>query len=163
MKKMIAMGWVWAMGLAAGHAAEEAFSRAVRAEDFAAAGLAKLSPGELARLDALVRDFKGGAPAVRADAAGGVKEKKVVRLAAGTEVEYGAVESRIAGDFTGWEGRAVFVLENGQRWQVANGGSYYTPKLASPKVTITPAPLGGFWMAVEGVATRVRVMPWGAK
>src|SRR4051812_39015691 len=42
-------------------AAEENFTRAVRPEDFSAAGLGKLSPDELARLDALVRDYKSGA------------------------------------------------------------------------------------------------------
>lgn len=41
--------------------AEENFSRAVRPDDFEAAGLQKLSPEELARLDALVREFKSGA------------------------------------------------------------------------------------------------------
>ena len=43
------------------HATEENFSSAVRPQDFSAAGLAKLSPAELARLDALVRDYKSGA------------------------------------------------------------------------------------------------------
>jgi hypothetical protein len=50
---------VFAAGL--GRAAEERFSTAVSAADYTAAGLAKLSPEELARLDALVRDFKSGA------------------------------------------------------------------------------------------------------
>ena len=57
MKKLVAIGLGWlAMGVWV-RGAEEAFSRAVRAEDFSAAGLAKLSPDELARLDALVRFF----------------------------------------------------------------------------------------------------------
>ena len=204
-------------------AAEESFSQAVRAEDFSAAGLAKLSAEELARLDALVRDYKSGAllaarretaaaekaraeaearatsaaaavvaakveaearaakatadaqaaqAAAEARAAkaaaeaaavapkkseGGLLAKAKALLPAGTEVEYAAVESRIAGDFTGWEGRTVFVLENGQRWQVVNGGSYFTPALRNPAVKITPASFGGFWLTVEGVKQRVRV------
>jgi hypothetical protein len=87
--------------------------------------------------------------------------KAKVLLTPGTEVEYAAVESRIAGDFTGWEGRPIFTLENGQRWQIANGGSYSTPPIASPKVKIVPASLGGFWMTIEGVSQRVRVAPIG--
>jgi hypothetical protein len=86
-----------------------------------------------------------------------------VLLAPGTEIEYATVESRIAGNFTGWDGRAVLTLENGQRWQIANGGNYSTPPLLSPQVKITPAPLGGFWMTIEGVAMRVKVLPFGAK
>ena len=96
-------------------------------------------------------------------AEGGVVAKAKVMLTPGTEVEYAAVESRIAGDFTGWEGRAVLTLENGQRWQIANGGLYSTPPLKNPRVKIVPAPLGGFWLTIEGVATRVRVVPFGAK
>ncbi len=218
MKKLVAIGLGWlAMGVWV-RGAEEAFSRAVRAEDFSAAGLAKLSPDELARLDALVRDYQSGALAaarreaavaaaarvmaeaqaaraegetqaakaearqaasaraqaarvapVQADAAkaekaeGGLLARAKVLLTPGTEIEYATVESRLAGKFTGWEGRAVLTLENGQRWQIANGGSYMTPPLASPKVTIVPANLGGFWMTIEGVASRVKVLPLGAK
>ncbi len=150
-------------------AAEDEFSKAVRAEDFAAAGLGKLSAAELARLDALVREFKASSvsrpSADRANKSAGAKGaqpdagKAAVRVAPGTVVEVGEVESAIAGDFEGWAGRTVFQLENGQRWRVANGGSYYSPKLTRPKVTISPAGLGGYWMAIEGVGTRVKVLP----
>jgi hypothetical protein len=188
MKRILLIGLVWCGGWGALRA-EENFSKAVRAEDFSAAGLAKLSPGELARLDALVRDFKSGtliaakreaavaeaaraaaeakAAKVEADAAkekrpeGGLRAKAKVLLTPGTEVDYAATESRIAGDFNGWEGRPIFTLENGQRWQVANPGSYYTPTLTNPKVKIVPAALGGFWMTFEGVSQRVKVVLLG--
>ncbi len=42
-------------------AADADFSQVVRPEDFAAAGLQKLTPEELARLDALVRAYQSGA------------------------------------------------------------------------------------------------------
>ena len=92
---------------------------------------------------------------------GGLLAKAKVLLTPGTEVEYAATESRIAGDFSGWDGRAIITLENGQRWQIANGGSYYTPVLASPKVKVLPASLGAFWMTIEGVSQRVKVVPLG--
>src|SRR5262245_26514357 len=145
-------------------AAEESFSKAVTPADYSAAGLEKLSPAELARLDALVRDFKSGAlevarreaaaaAAARATAEAratkaeakahaaesvakaraaeseakaraveseakksdkGVLAKAKVMLTPGTQVEYATVESRIVGDFRGWEGRTLFTLENGQ-------------------------------------------------
>lgn len=210
MKKIVALGCVWAAVLVPSVAAEEVFSKAVPTADFSAAGLGKLSREELTRLDKLVRDYQSGAlvaarrdvdlaeakvaqaeaqtraaraevqaraakaevskPAqVRVDVApekkseGGLLAKAKVLLTPGTEIEYAAVESRIAGDFAGWDGRAVLTLENGQRWQIANGGSYSTPPLASPKVKIVPASLGGFWMTIEGVTNRVRVAPFGAK
>lgn len=225
MKQLLAIALVWVMSAGAVHAAEKSFSKAVQAEEFAAAGLGKLSPEELARLDVLVRAYKSGAvPAAegmadklaaarreateasqaraaaesrvaRAEAemraakaeaakaemaraaaakaqADAAKEKKPdtsllarakVLLTPGTEIEYSTVETRIAGDFKGWEGRAVFTLENGQRWQVANGGLYSTPPISNPKVKIAPATMGGFWMTIEGVAVRVKVLPFGAK
>ena len=207
MKRRCVIGLVWAVALlvargsgsTASPPAEENFSTAVRATDFSAAGLAKLSSEELARLDALVRDFKSGAlvvakrdavaaeaarvaaatkaakleadsSALRAAAATAAKEKKndagilakaKALLPAGTEVEFAATDSRIVGDFTGWEGKAIFTLENGQRWLVVNGGRYYTPPIASPKVKIVPAALGGFWMTIEGANQRVKVSPLG--
>lgn len=203
MKKMVTVGLVWAASVVMVSAAEAPFSKAVRAEDFSAAGLTKLSPEELARLDALVRDYKSGAvneaktmgdrlaaaqrevavaaearaaaeaKAARAEAEtqaakakkaeGSLLARAKVLLTPGTEIEYATVESRIAGDFRGWEGRAVLTLENGQRWQIANGGLYSTPPIPSPKVKIVPANLGGFWMTIEGVASRVKVLPFGAK
>lgn len=170
----------WAAVAGAG-AQVDTFTQALRADDFAAAGLGKLSAEELARLNGLVRDYKNGAlaeakrevavavvtsaasaePAKKAE--GGLLAKAKVLLTPGTEVEYATVESRIAGDFVGWEGRAVLKLENGQRWQIANGGFYSTPPIPNPKVKIVPASLGGFWMTIEGVASRVRVQPFGAK
>ncbi len=61
MKRAFVCAMFWCGSGLAVMGAEEAFSRTVPASDFAAAGLGKLSAQELARLDALVRDFKSGA------------------------------------------------------------------------------------------------------
>ncbi len=162
-------------------AAAETFSQAVAPADFAAAGLGKLSPAEIARLDALVRAFQVGGreragreagasgasaatappPAMvesGAKSAPGLLAMAKVRLAPGTAVEYGTIESRIAGEFRGWENRTVFTLENGQHWQVAGGESYVTPPEPGPAVTIKPGALGSFWMTLAGVRPRVKVV-----
>jgi hypothetical protein len=89
----------------------------------------------------------------------GFLAKAKVMLTPGTEVEYLAVESRIRGRFTGWEGRQIFTLENGQRWQLANPESYYTPEMEGPKVLITPAALGGFWLSFPELRKKLRVKP----
>jgi len=177
-----------AVACGAARAAEADFSRTIRAEDFAAAGLGKLSADELRRLDGLVRDFRSGAleraqreaavaqaraadaearaqASARAqkDKAGdaGLVAKARVMLTPGTQVEFATVESRIAGEFRGWEGRTLFTLENGQRWQVSGSESYVSPLRTNPAVKITPGMLGSFWMTVEGVRTRVKVVPVG--
>ena len=96
MKGPCVIGLAWAAALLGPRAvgstgsppAEENFSKAVRAADFSAAGLAKLSSEELARLDALVRDFKSGAlvvarrEAVAAEAARMAAETKAAKLEA---------------------------------------------------------------------------------
>ena len=61
MKRRLLVGIVIMSLLASGLYAQEKFSEAVRAEDFSAAGLAKLSPEERTRLDALVEAYKSGA------------------------------------------------------------------------------------------------------
>lgn len=189
MKKLLVIGCVWAAGALAARGAEENFTRTVRAEDFAAAGLAKLTPAELARLDALVRDFGSGAlvaaraaaEAAEARAAQAVAETQAAEakaMAAAKPKKSGAgllarardvfapepkgdepvMESRLKGEFNGWEGRVIFTLENGTRWRVANAASYYCPAIASPQVRITPAGMGGFWMTVVEAKARVKVL-----
>lgn len=194
MKRLLLAGILVMSELTAGLYAQGKFSQAVQPEDFSAAGLAKLSPEERARLDALVESYKSGALAtVRRDAEvaaaariaaearatqaeraveqakaetkqvkqaqAGFLSKAKVMLTPGTEVEYLAVESRIRGKFSGWEGRQIFTLDNGQRWQLANPESYYTPEMEGPKVLITPAALGGFWMSLPELRKKLRVKP----
>lgn len=155
------------------HAAESAFSRRLSPEDFRAAGLGKLTGEEIARLDALVERERAGAvanPASGGSPAAGAavrapvpssaeadRDAKVV-IAPGTIIEFSAVESRLTGVFTGWEPRGVFALENGQRWREANGTTYVSPPLSAPKVRIMPGALGTYWMEIEGVRVRVKVV-----
>lgn len=159
-------GGLW---LSAGlvQASEPGFSKSVAAEDFAAAGLGKLSPEELARLDALVQQFKAGPKrASTAAVAAGPKtateprtSSRAITVAPGTEVRYASVESRIAGEFRGWQSNTILRLENGQRWKVLPGQNYSGPAVNSPAARIVPGMLGTFWLTVEGVKVRVKVEP----
>jgi hypothetical protein len=176
-------------GAAALHAAgdETTFSKSLRADELASAGLGKLTPAELAKLDALVRDYRSGAlevarraaaeaesRAAKAEAKAQAADAGVARkpdesllskakvlLTPGTKVEYTTVESHLAGEFRGWDAHTVFNLENGQRWQATGGDSYVGPAIAAPAVKIVPGVLGSFWMTIEGVRQRVKVKPLG--
>jgi hypothetical protein len=186
MKRWLWLGIGLALGAGAARAAEENFSQAIGRGDFSAAGLEKLSPAEIAKLDTLVRDYKSGAleaaaatearataeakaaeaEARAAKAESGAKKnepgllgKAKVLLTPGTQVEHEAIESRIAGGFAGWVRRTVFRLENGQQWRVVSDGSYYAAPVPGPKVKIVPAATGGFWMTIDGVKPRLRVAP----
>lgn len=118
-----------------------------RAEDAAARAQAEVRTVQAER--------QSRAPDQSGRKAGGLLAK--VLLPAGTEVEYSTIESRIVGNFQGWESRTTFQLENGQRWQAESSTSYVTPPVASPAVKISAGALGAFYMTVEGVKPRVKV------
>lgn len=171
------------------------FSQVVNPGDFEAAGLQKLTPAELARLDQLVTAYKTGlleqarqetARAEAAKAAAEVRAQKAEAKAAqasaaaeaaqakpgiltraealitpGTKIRYQPIESRIVGEVTGWDPTTVFLLENGQRWQVSNYSHYFNgAAVRNPAVTIRPVRVfGGFEMEIEGLGTmRVRLI-----
>ncbi len=202
--------------------ADEEFLKTLPAADFAAAGLQKLTPEELARLEALVQQYKTGevttmrqqteakalasqqeaekkilaaeAKAREAEAKEHEAATKAAEAAAKTQAQATPVQttptkkqpgwftalltlqkagekpekeepltSRMVGDFDGWSGRTIFTLENGSRWRPQNKAEIYpySPILHSPKVKITPAAFGGFWLEIAGVNLQVRVIPVG--
>jgi hypothetical protein len=193
--------------------ADTGFLKTLPADEFATAGLQKLTPEELARLEALVQRYKTGEVAevrqeaeAKAAASRQEAEKRIVEAETkAKEAESKAneaalkareaetktatapgkkqpgwfkalltlsrasekpekeepLESRLVGDFDGWDGRTVFSLENGTRWKQQNKTETYpySPVLHSPKVKIRPAAFTGFWMQIEGVNLQVRVIP----
>ncbi len=66
----------------------------------------------------------------------------------GVQQIYGVIESRIDGDFEGWEGETIYPLTNGQIWQQSTYHYHYHYSY-SPKVLIYQSG-GGYKMHVEG-------------
>jgi hypothetical protein len=65
------------------------------------------------------------------------------------------IETRIDGEFEGWDGETIFKMQNGQIWQQDEYAYTYTYKY-SPKVTIIRS--SGSWkMQVEGMSKAIRV------
>ncbi|MBO9664721.1 hypothetical protein [Dokdonella sp.] len=124
---------------------EERMSQA----DFRAAGLDKLSPEELQRLNAWLQSH------------GGTQTKYVT--ASGAPVFYpdmnnrDVIETRIAGLFTGWRGKTVFKFDNGQEWQQTESGAFSAGEFNNPAVKIKPMILGSWLMVVDGCNCSVRV------
>lgn len=123
---------------------EERMSQA----EFHAAGLDKLSPDELRQLNGWLQAHGGAS--VQGGGAGG---RAFYPDASSRDV----VESRISGTFTGWRGKSIFTLDNGQQWQQTESGSFNAGSLASPAVKIKPMLLGSWLMVVEGCGCSVRV------
>ncbi|WP_133500524.1 hypothetical protein [Cognatilysobacter terrigena] len=99
-------------------------------------GLDQLSPTQLSALNAILSS----------DVSATVKR---AHAEAAQENGRAVVEGRIAGRFTGWDTGTVFTLDDGSRWQVT-GGSFNTRAVDSPRVTVKPGLLSGWYMHVEG-------------
>lgn len=174
--------------LAGAALAGEGYLRSLPKDEFKAAGLDKLTEAELEKLEAIfAARQRGEVTAVREEAAAKVAaaeekarkaeakqpaeaagEKKPGWLKALVTLERSgkapekeeAFEARLKGRFTGWRGRTMFMLENGQRWQQANPGEYSpVNEEESPRVKIYPGSLGSYWLEVAGHRQRVRVKP----
>ena len=117
------------------------FTRTLTPEQLRAAGLDKLTQSELDVLNRAARNYALG----------------LASLAAAAPADRGApattpaevIESRIDGDFTGWEGQTIFKLVNGQIWQQAAYGSR-NHFIHSPQVLIYRSG-NDYKMRVDGV------------
>jgi hypothetical protein len=123
--------------------------KAMTPEQYDAAGLSKLDPAERAKLDEFIKSYVSVSNEKVATSAvdKAIKEKKV------SEPE--VIQSRIIGPFTGYTGRTVFTLENGQRWAQSQYDSAYFPKIDSPPVVIVKAGFGYRMYIAGGGAIRV--------
>jgi hypothetical protein len=123
--------------------------KAMTKSDYEAAGLRKLDPAERAKLDEFIRGYvsKSNEKVATEAVDKAVKQHKVQP----PEV----IESRIVGPFTGYNGRTVFTLENGQVWAQAQRDSAYFPKVDSPPVLIMKAGFGYRMYIAGGGAIRV--------
>jgi len=85
--------------------------------------------------------------------------KAVAQAGRPTEDNNVEVRSRIVGDFSGWSGRTVFRLANGQVWvQVDSSDRYWTPTVTNQEVVIRPSKIGGWklYLGENGAWVRVR-------
>lgn len=120
------------------------------AADFKAAGLDKLSPQELAHLDAWL-------------AAHPLVKTRMVS-SSGKPVFYADTSKRhrfkahIAGRFNGWQGQSEYTLDNGQIWK--QGPSDDVPSCMSgdnPAVLLKPSLFDSWLMYVDGCDGDARV------
>jgi hypothetical protein len=116
-------------------------------DQFAAAGLTRLSQSELQVLSKWVRKHA----LMVGQLAHGATLAPRETPSESPEV----IQSRVAGDFTGWDGSTVFQLANGQVWQQSSFGSLYRFE-RSPKVTLVATP-AGWRLEVEGVPQSIYV------
>jgi len=120
-------------------------------DEFRAAGLGKLTPAELKVLN----DWISGHAIVRTITKIETPTGKPV-----FETDQGQrqiIETRISGRFSGWYGKTVFRLDNGQEWTQAESGQFSNGKYDNPKVKVKPMLLGSWLMYIEPCGCSVRV------
>jgi hypothetical protein len=104
--------------------------------EFNAAGLNKLSPEELQKLDAWLQGYRE------------VTEKKATARASRTKMDL--LVSRVDGTFNGLTGRTVIRLEDGTVWKQANADDRFRPKVTDHPAAAVIHGIFGYKMQIEG-------------
>ena len=138
------------------------------ADDYARAGLDKLTPDQIGVIDAaLIRHFKASVN-VAAERKAAEQVAVATTAAVATERKRTGLERfglpSFSGDWkneavlkaraTGWVGGNSFALDNGQVWE---GLEPIPFELAGRDVEIQPRPAGAFALSVDGKNTTIRV------
>ena len=109
-------------------------------EEFKAAGLNKLSPDELQKLDAWLQGYRQ----VTEQAA----EKKATARASRTKMDL--IVSRVDGQFNGLTGRTIIRLEDGTVWKQANAEDRHRAKVTDHPAAAVMHGVFGYKMQIEG-------------
>jgi hypothetical protein len=108
--------------------------------EFKAAGLNKLSPEELQKLNAWLQGYREVAEKAAA--------KKATAVASRTKLDL--LVSRVDGSFNGLTGRSVIRLEDGTVWKQANADDRFRPKVTDHPAAVVIHGIFGYKMQIEG-------------
>ena len=126
-------------------AAWEGLERMMAPEEFRSAGLQKLSPEELRKLNEWLVHF------LAYDSAEVVRKDEKIQ-----ELQNVPVRRRIVGSFRGWSGDTTFTLDNGEVWKQRLPGRYAV-NLDNPEVEISKNLLGFYELKVVQTGRRIGV------
>src|SRR5215467_2736756 len=128
-----------------GHAAREKpisddIQQIMTPDEFKAAGLNKLSPDELAKLNAWLQGYRQTTEQAA--------EKKGAARAARTKMD--VLVSRVDGTFDGLTGRTIIRLEDGTVWKQANAEDRFRAKNPDHPAAVVIHGVFGYQMQLEG-------------
>lgn len=136
--------------------AQPPIERTMTPEQFKAAGLDKLSPQELANLNAWLNNTLE----VETTKAANLAKDKVETENRGF-LSFGKsdpIVAKIAGEFRGFARGRSWTLDNGQVWEQVDAASLVGVRKTDPQVRITPSLIGNSWyMQIEGYNTHASV------
>src|SRR5437870_9920848 len=128
-------------------AAQEVLSGSIQEmmspEEFKAAGLNKLSPDELQKLDAWLQGYRQVTEQT-------AEKKATTKAAAESHAKMDLLVSRVDGTFNGLTGRTVIRLEDGTVWKQANADDRYRPKVTDHPAAAVIHGVFGYKMRIEG-------------
>ena len=134
---------IFGFGMSAASAQEQigaSIQQLMSPEEFRAAGLNKLSPDELQKLDAWLQGYRE------------TTEKKTEKKVKQSFFKFGEpILSRVDGSFGGLKGRTLIKLEDGTVWKQANIDDHYGPSpIDHPGAEVVHTGLG-YKMRIQGV------------
>lgn len=137
--------------------AQAPIERQMTPEQFKAAGLDKLSPQELANLNAWLNNtLEVETTKAAAQAKDKVETENRGFLTFGRN---DPIESSISGEFRGFARGRSWTLANGQVWKQVDDATLAGVRRNDPKVKIRPGVMGNVWyMSIEGYNTRAKVL-----
>jgi hypothetical protein len=108
--------------------------------EFKAAGLNKLSPQELEKLNAWLQGYR--------DVTEKAATKKATAVASRTKLDL--LVSRVDGQFNGLTGRSIIRLEDGTVWKQANADDRFRPRVTDHPAAVVIHGIFGYKMQLEG-------------
>ncbi|MDQ3205532.1 MAG: hypothetical protein M3Q40_03285 [Pseudomonadota bacterium] len=139
-----------------GAARAEPIEQQMTPEQFREAGLDRLTPTQLANLNAwLNRTLDTATAKAAATAKSRVVEENRGFLSFGSSEP---IKAAVSGEFRGFGSGRTYTLDNGQVWKQVDAATLAGVRKQSPAVTITPSIIGNTWyMALDGYNTRAKV------
>ena len=157
LRPLLPLALLAALAIAPLHAhAQQPIEREMTPEEFKAAGLDKLSPGELAALNGwLGRKIDTVATAAAAGAKDKVEQENRGFFHFGKS---DPIVARLTSEFRGFGKGREFTLDNGQVWRQIDSAVLVGAKLDDLEVRINPSKISNAWyLAVKGYNTRAKV------
>lgn len=151
------------LAFAASSVHAQSIRQQMTAEEFAAAGLDKLSAAELAALDRwLQRQVEEETSVVAEQAREQGRQQAHAESAANPgapprEARRETFQSSIVGEFNGFGRGQRYTLENGQVWEQTDAARLDGVNKVNPAVTMYPGAFGAWFLRIDGYNTRARV------
>ncbi|MEP6632858.1 MAG: hypothetical protein ABJA62_01475 [Luteimonas sp.] len=146
-----------ALPVLAQNADRRGIEQQMSSEEFKAAGLDKLSPDELTRLNA----WLNRTITTESEKAATLAKDKVESSTRGF-FNFGKtdpIEANMVDEFHGFARGRQYTLDNGQVWKQTDDASLAGVRLSKPHVRINPSLVGNAWyMSVKGYNTRAAVL-----